>query len=82
MKCITLFSDLITKKYIFDELVAIRIKYDTIIDSAFIHHNITPPHLYMNIIEIGNYDQFYVQYISKKELHDIEKSQINCNLEN
>jgi len=36
----------------------------------------------MNIIEIGNYDQFYVQYISKKELHDIEKSQINCNLEN
>ncbi len=67
MKCITLFSDLITTKYIFDEFWSISIKYDTIIDSAFIHHNITPPHLYTNIIEVGNYDRVHVNYLSKKE---------------
>ncbi len=35
LKCITLFSDLIANKYIFYKINSI--KYDTIIDSAFIH---------------------------------------------
>jgi hypothetical protein len=67
LKCITLFSDFITTKYIFDELLSISINYDTIIDSAFIHHNITPPHLYRNIKEVRNYDSVKVHYFSKKE---------------
>jgi hypothetical protein len=67
LKCITLFSDLITTKYIFDDLWMISIKYDTIIDSVFIHPNITPPHLYINMIEVGYYDWAKLRYLSKKE---------------
>ncbi len=45
----------------------INIRYDTIVDSVYIHHNITPPHLYTNIIEVGNYDLVRVHYLSTKE---------------
>jgi hypothetical protein len=62
LKCITLFSDLITTKYNFDEFRTIYILYNSIIDWAVIHHNITPPHLYTNMIEVGNYDMVNVDY--------------------
>ncbi len=58
---------MITTKNFFAEFWFFNIKYDTIIDSAFIHHSINPPHLSRDTIEIGNYDEVQVYYSSKKE---------------
>jgi hypothetical protein len=71
LKCISLFSDLITTKYKYkyflNEFINFAIYYDTIIDSAFIHHNITPPHLYTHMIEVGNYNLVKGFYLSRRE---------------
>ncbi len=58
----TLFSDSIEKNYFIQQSLLIKIEYNTNIDFLVIHQNITPPHLYKNMLEIGKFGSAIVQY--------------------